>query len=774
MADVELVPTLRALLGPLEVYLGDEDVMEILVAGPDRVLVTREGVPEMEPIELSEKRIRSLADRLLRDIARNGAKNGLVRGRLAGFDVSVVGTPASGNCPVIRMARGRRSAKSLTDLAAEGRFETGVDVVVKDAMSEGAAIVICGRHATGKTDLFLAVAKECQSFRRVVALDEKGGVLERAGIGQVHLDPDGGVRGALAIGADLIAIEEPTPHQLHELLVSGRPFVTTVEAQDAPNALSRLTALLLAADPLISRAAAEALLESSVNLLIETIREGERAVARSVLELFRDHAHHGELSVRPSLSRKRKSGAPSLTRELDAAIGSLSPLGQSPIPQSAARPAPRTPRRSPSTNVLLTPPISNVSDRRRPSSASMAALMPDALVSPAAIDDEVEPPPAIESSGMHMFGSAEVSEIRADQLVSKSFVMNLGDLGIESPSDSGDVVLIDHDEKSDDDSSQDIPIPEAVRDEVSSAHALLPAARPLDQRLGAVAGNPSQDLISPIASADIEPFIDTLDSDSERAPLLASRIVEEISALETRKPKRELSERTPTVLSHPPKDAPPLITSPPDWSEAVPGDESGAHDIDGELVTASGLGVDPSSPGTDTHALPETDLGGVRRAPLSLNDLDSTQAAKLGEMASPYDQLKESGTDSDMNALSPPGDPAGAQRITSAEIDPDPTPGQLGPPKPPRKPGGFDEKTPYAPMLKANGVQINPVQGSIDANRAAVVSGEEFDAILEEIRDVTNASTFDVDEEATTGEDGKPLKGRRVFGTDPKKRMRPR
>ena len=85
---MELSPTLRAQLDVLQPYLDDEGVSEILVAGPDRVFVTRSGRSQRVELALPDRQIRALADRLLRALGSRADRVELrVHVRPIGLDV---------------------------------------------------------------------------------------------------------------------------------------------------------------------------------------------------------------------------------------------------------------------------------------------------------------------------------------------------------------------------------------------------------------------------------------------------------------------------------------------------------------------------------------------------------------------------------------------------------------------------------------------------------------------------------------------------------------
>ena len=89
---MELSPSLRAHLDALAPYLEDKTVSEVLVAGPDQVLVSRGAVAFPIELELPETRIRALTERLARALGGHKSERAeLTTGRLGELFVTLVG-----------------------------------------------------------------------------------------------------------------------------------------------------------------------------------------------------------------------------------------------------------------------------------------------------------------------------------------------------------------------------------------------------------------------------------------------------------------------------------------------------------------------------------------------------------------------------------------------------------------------------------------------------------------------------------------------------------
>jgi hypothetical protein len=362
--------------------------------------------------------------------------------------------------------------------------------------------------------------------------------------------------------------------------------------------------------------------------------------------------------------------------------------------------------------------------------------------------------PAVDTSGLMHFDASEVSEIRAEQLVSHSFVMNLGEIGLESDEKSQPVLL--------DPQPQD------------------GAERPLD----------AEDVVE-LAPPIREDNDDTIDPDVS-GPIRAEEIADVQSAAEARHARRDAVDRMSTVLSSPVAAVAPPISDTTDerqaWSEGQsPASSASDEDALNPPTVAGGI-EDPSGPfdGRDLVAMP-TPLP-TRKS----DDMESTQAAKLAEMVSGFDLAQANTADADFAAYPTdhPDDeqapivtdaaPGSTMRDPRRDDDDDDEAREKTKDLAPangRAVGEFDEQTPHSSLMEGsepNDPAVEPrvsdVQSKFDPLRAARVSGEEFDALLDELRDSTDASRFDNEATESALDDKPGAKASRPPATDPKRR----
>jgi Flp pilus assembly CpaF family ATPase len=300
MSAVELSPTLVSRLGLLESHVLDPSIAEVLVAGPNSIYLTRDGRSEKLDVRFDEASIRSLAARLVRSLSwreSRGTRSGLLTPDL---HVNIVGAPRGDRCPVIRFVRRSIPKRTLSQLAQDGVLDRDAELRLLQACRNRRSIVISGHAGSGRTDLLAALARVWKEERRVAVLDTEGR-LSAAEVGHVHLEPSAGAQAAMSIGAEVIITDDPQAPLWAQLLDFGRPFIATVEASDAQGALDRIVALWLQAKADASQLAGTALVETSVALVVEMERAHGRCTVRSIAEPQRANGH---------LSAKKLMSAP--------------------------------------------------------------------------------------------------------------------------------------------------------------------------------------------------------------------------------------------------------------------------------------------------------------------------------------------------------------------------------------------------------------------------------------------------------------------------------
>lgn len=433
---MELSPSLRVHLDALAPYLEDKTVSEVLVAGPDQVLVSRGAAAFPIELELPETRIRALTERLARALGSQKSERAeLTTGRLGELFVTLVGASRGPRCPLIRVARRSAVLDSLEALEARGELDPSTKGALEAAVESRRAILLAGPRTARSSDFLSALGRAFSARGRVAVLGEG---LE--GIATLHVEA-GGVTAATALGADVLVVPEPTPEVWAQLLLLGRPFLTAVEAPGPEAGLLRALALALAGHGGWSRAAAEALLESTLGLVVGLGAAGEplRGLFRPIFQdgrlgLVRDQASSRPEARRPSAPPPRPP--PADTKP----VGVPSKL---PVPRPKVEPS--AARRPSSRPASVRPPSGRPGERTEPLSGPSPELS-SALASGAGTAD------------------ADISEILPENLLSTSFVGRF-QAGADDETRRGP--------RQPDPASQTLPLPDVVDEEATATPDLL-------------------------------------------------------------------------------------------------------------------------------------------------------------------------------------------------------------------------------------------------------------------------------------------------------------
>jgi pilus assembly protein CpaF len=287
--------------GPLQRYIDDPTVTDVLVNAADRVYVERRGRLELTTTVFSDKD--QLDDLIFRIAAAVGRELTLERpyldARLSdGSRANVVIAPVGG--PTLCIRKARREALPLRRGDPSWASTGGVSAQAADflelCMVRRANLLIAGATGSGKSTLLRALAECIPVEERVVVIEDTLELtLEHPHVVRLECVPPReahtGVRvadlveNALRMRPDRIVVGEiRTPREAYaalEALSTGHPgSATTVHGADAGEALARLELLLLRADSSLPIEAARAHVRRAFDVIVTVSRaeDGRRRI----------------------------------------------------------------------------------------------------------------------------------------------------------------------------------------------------------------------------------------------------------------------------------------------------------------------------------------------------------------------------------------------------------------------------------------------------------------------------------------------------------------
>ena len=287
--------------GPLEPFLRDPSVTEIMVNGYDQLYVEREGkIEETEGAFLDDAHVLRIIDRIVSQVGRRiDEASPMVDARLPdGSRVNAIIPPLALRGPSLTIRKFAGNALSLADLIGLGSLSQQAADFLAQCVRGKLNILISGGTGTGKTTLLNAVSSHVPAKERIVTVEDAAELrlLQRhvvslesrppniEGEGEVRIRDL--VRNALRMRPDRIIVGEvrgPETLDMLQAMNTGHDgSLTTVHANSARDALHRLEMLVLMAGVELPMKAVREQIAGGFDLLVHIARlvDGSRRVTQ--------------------------------------------------------------------------------------------------------------------------------------------------------------------------------------------------------------------------------------------------------------------------------------------------------------------------------------------------------------------------------------------------------------------------------------------------------------------------------------------------------------
>jgi len=294
-------------LGPLEDLLADPTVEEVMVNGPDRVYVEREG--RIAPAAVAfggEEELRNTIERILAPLGRRiDELSPMVDARLAdGSRVNVVIPPLAIDGPTISIRRFGARRPTPHELVALGTLTPAQRDLLEEAVAARRSVLVSGGTGSGKTTLLNALSSFISPAERVVTIEDAAELrLQQPHVVRLESRPPsiegrGEVtirdllRNALRMRPDRIVIGEVRGAEALDLLMALNTghdgALSTLHANSPADALSRLETLALMAGVGLSHEGIAEQLQRAIDLVVHLQRcpDGARRVTE-IAEVLR-------------------------------------------------------------------------------------------------------------------------------------------------------------------------------------------------------------------------------------------------------------------------------------------------------------------------------------------------------------------------------------------------------------------------------------------------------------------------------------------------------
>ena len=284
-------------LGRLQPLMDDRDVEEIWINSPGRVFCARHGGRDLTNIVLSPDEVRRLVEQMLRASGRRlDVSSPFVDAMLVdGSRLHVVIPDITRRDWAVNIRKFVVHAQDLDQLARLDSMSHQTAVFLDAAVRAGLNIVVSGATQAGKTTMLNCLMASIPGGERVITCEEvfelQSGLPDVVAMqtrqenleGRGEIDLRRLIVEALRMRPDRLIVGEVRQREALDLLValnSGLPGMTSVHANSASEAVTKLTTLPLLAGENVTHSFVVPTVAASIDLVIHlTLVRGRRSVA---------------------------------------------------------------------------------------------------------------------------------------------------------------------------------------------------------------------------------------------------------------------------------------------------------------------------------------------------------------------------------------------------------------------------------------------------------------------------------------------------------------
>lgn len=288
-------------LGALQPLLDDPAVEELWINAPDAVFVARNGVTEATGIRLTDSEVRDLVERMLQGSGRRvDLSSPFVDASLPdGSRLHVVIPDVTRRHWAVNVRRFNRRIRDLPSLVDLGTLTAQAAEFLRMAVIAGQSILVSGATQSGKTTLLGALLAASRPTDRIVTVEEtfELALPQRDTVSLQCRQPslEGGgevtlrrlIKEALRMRPDRLVVGEVREAEALDLLIalnSGLPGASSIHANSARDALTKVATLPLLAGRNIDAAFVVPTVASTIDLVVHC--RLERSGRRRVVEII--------------------------------------------------------------------------------------------------------------------------------------------------------------------------------------------------------------------------------------------------------------------------------------------------------------------------------------------------------------------------------------------------------------------------------------------------------------------------------------------------------
>mgnify|MGYP000423267804 CR=1 FL=1 len=338
-------------LGPVNEYLNDPGVSEVLINGPDQIFVERKGKLELTPAKFPDEdnlqaAINSIAQsvgrRINKDEPRLDARLPIIEGSPAsGSRIAAVLPPISRQGTVISIRKFTASKISPADYIKYGTITPDAWMFLDLCMFLGKNIIVSGGTGSGKTTLLSLLCSRIPKGQRVLVIEDSSELqidyehvvrfetrqADVMGKGEVTIKDL--LKSALRLRPDRIIVGEVRSSEALELInamnTGHKGSMGTVHANSPEDAIVRLEALAAGGDAKISEKALVSQVASAIEVIVQISRYSDGSRKIGAISEIRGVGPDGKYKVVPIFAIQK------LVRRPDGKLeGGIEPTGELP------------------------------------------------------------------------------------------------------------------------------------------------------------------------------------------------------------------------------------------------------------------------------------------------------------------------------------------------------------------------------------------------------------------------------------------------------------
>ncbi len=285
--------------GPIQRFLDDPTVTEIMVNAPDQIFVERDGLlEETDASFYSAKHLRGVIERIVGQVSRTiNESTPMVDARMAdGSRVNAVIPPLSIDSPTLTIRKFTHESLAVDDLLENRSITPQAASFLEAAVAAKCNILVSGGTGTGKTTLLNALSSFIPADERIITIEDTAELRLR----QRHVvrlecrnaNSEGrgvvGVRdlvkNALRMRPDRIVIGEcrgsETLDMLQAMNTGHEGSLTTLHANTPRDALARMETMVLMAGLDLPHRAIREQVAAAIDIVVQIARnpDGRRGI----------------------------------------------------------------------------------------------------------------------------------------------------------------------------------------------------------------------------------------------------------------------------------------------------------------------------------------------------------------------------------------------------------------------------------------------------------------------------------------------------------------